>query len=176
MSTLGQIFTSQYGSEPKSALRRHLERPAVKAQRLALERCLLNEFYGAAKLLVASTSIVNARAAARPLQTIASAAAFMAPQPVIFAAVAAGTGAKFDRPELMVSLQEFYGRLSFARALQLSALQDGGLPQPCRSSYASSSMSGSEYARPPTLFVTNSTISKTALFNQGAISSSQSTK
>ena len=50
------------------------------------------------------------------------------------------------------------------------------LPQPCRSSYASSSMSGSEYARPPTLFVTNSTISKTALFNQGAIISAQSTK
>lgn len=130
MSALKQIFTLQYGAEARAGAGHRLERPAVKAQRQALERCLLDEFYAAAKLLVALTSILNARAAARRLQSIASVAAFMGPEPVIFSAVAAGSAARFDRVELTANLQEFYARLSFARALGPWALDAGGNDAP----------------------------------------------
>ena len=126
MSVLKQIFTLKYGSERQIGKGHRLERPAVKAQRQALERCLLDEFYGAAKLLVTFTSILNARAAERRLQAIASVVAFIAPEPVIFPTVAAGSTAKLDRTELIANLQEFYARLSFARALGPWALNAGG--------------------------------------------------
>ena len=126
MSAFKQIFTLQYGSEANSGTAPRLERPAVRSQRQALERCLLDEFYAAAKLLVTLTSIVNARAASRRLQSIASVAGFIAPEPVIFPAVATGATAKVHRPELIASLQEFYARLSFARAFGAAALNNGG--------------------------------------------------
>ncbi len=121
MSALKQIFSLQYGSEPKTGPGHRLERPAVKAQRQTLERCLLDEFYASSKLLVAFTSILNARAAARRLQSLASVAAFITPEPVIFPAVVAGAAATLDRADLMANLQEFYARMSFARAFGPSA-------------------------------------------------------
>ena len=101
-------------------------RARLNGQQEILLRSIIKEFYFSSKLTVVFTSIVNARLQGIDVQTHARPASFIPPDPIIFYAVAAGQTTCFGQYQLIDVLQDYYSRLSFARAFsELPAAKPG---------------------------------------------------